>query len=106
MGSSSAIHFCVARAGNWIDPASFARSISLQLAERHQQFAVALKNAGERSVNIRSPDRSNQATTVKGVVIENLTLSGLNPQSAFTAAVVTPLEEITGRASIFPSRLS
>jgi hypothetical protein len=29
-GFLSAVHFCVARAGNWIDPTSFARSISLQ----------------------------------------------------------------------------
>jgi hypothetical protein len=94
VGFLSAVHFCVARAGNWIDPTSFARSISLQLAEHHQQFAVALKNAGERSVNIQVTQEVNQATTVKGVVIENLTLSGLNPQTAFTAAVVTPLEEI------------
>src|SRR6266576_495772 len=93
-GFLSAVHFCVARAGSWIDPTSFARSISLQVAERHQQFAVALKNAGERSINIQVTQQVNQATTVKGVVIENLTLSGLNPQTAFTAAVVTPLEEI------------
>jgi hypothetical protein len=94
VGFLSAIHFCVARAGNWIDPTSFVRSISLQLARVHQQFAVALKNAGERSINIQVTQEVNQATTVKGVVIENLTLGGLNPQTAFTAAVVTPLEEI------------
>lgn len=93
-GFLSAVHFCVARAGNWIDPTSFARSISLQLAGLHQQFAVALKNAGERSINIHVTQEVNNATTVKGVVIENLTLGGLNPQTAFTAAVVTPLDEI------------
>lgn len=64
-GFLSAVHFCVARAGNWVDPTSFARSISLQLAERHQQFAVALKNAGERNINIQVTQEVKQATPSK-----------------------------------------
>lgn len=93
-GFISAVHFCVARAGSWIDPLSFTRSISLKLADCCQPFAVALKDAGERSISIHVTQQVNQATTVKGVVIENLTLSGLNPQTAFTTAVASPLEEI------------
>jgi hypothetical protein len=93
-GFVSATHFCVARAGSWIDPISFARSISLQLAGIHQPFAVALKNAGDRTINIQVTQQVTKATTVKGLVIENLTLTGLNPQAAFTAAVSSPLEEI------------
>lgn len=93
-GFLSAVHFCVARAGSWIDPVSFSRSISLQLAGIHQQFALALKNVGNRSINIQVTQQVSQAVTIKGVVIENLTLNDLNPQSAFTAAVVSPLEQM------------
>ena len=93
-GFLSAIHFCVARAGTWIDPISFARSISLQLAQRNQRFALALKNAGDRSVNIQVTQRVESAGSVTGVAIENLVLTGLNAQTAFNAAVVGPLNEI------------
>src|SRR5882757_9135525 len=93
-GFLSAVHFCVARAGTWIDPISFARSVSLQLAQAIPSFAMALKNAGDRSVNIHVTQRVDSATSVTGVVIENLVLTGLNPQAAFNAAVIGPMEEI------------
>jgi predicted ATPase len=93
-GFLSAIHFCSARAGTWIDPISFARSIALQLAQANPRFAQALAKAGDRSVNIQVIQSVASAANVTGVVIENLVLTGLNPQSAFNAAVVAPLEEI------------
>jgi hypothetical protein len=75
-GCLNALHFCVARAGNWVDPISFARSISLQLAQSNPLFALALKNAGDRSVNIQVTQRVESGGNVRGVVIENLVLTG------------------------------
>ena len=87
------MHFCHARSGTWIDPLSFARSISLQLAHSSQQFARALKNAGDRTVNLHVTQTVGVGSAT-GIVIENLVLTGLNPQTAFNSAVIAPLEEI------------
>src|SRR5262249_12730100 len=90
-GFLSAVHFCVARAGTWIDPFSATRSISLQLARAYPAFASTLIESGSRNVNIQVVQQINTATDVKGVVIEELSLAGLNPQSDFNAAVTSPL---------------
>ncbi|WP_433971892.1 hypothetical protein [Tunturiibacter lichenicola] len=89
-GFLSASHFCVARAGEWIDPSSFARSISLQLAGRFPEFAQELINVGERSVNIHVVQNVTNAGVVTGVVID-LNLTGLNPQASFNAVVAKPV---------------
>jgi predicted ATPase len=94
LGFLGAIHFCSARTGTWIDPIGFARSISLQLAQANPRFAQALRSVGDRSVNIQVTQSVAAAANVTAVVIENLVLTGLNPQAAFNAAVVAPLEEI------------
>ncbi len=93
-GWLGAVHFCVARAATWIDPLAFARSVSLQLARANPRFALALKNAGDRSINIQVVQHASSAASLTGVVIENLVLTGLNAQAAFNAVVAGPLQEI------------
>src|SRR6266446_1934635 len=90
-GFVSAAHFCSANVGSWIDPTGFARSISLQLARSHPGFAFMLVNAGERSVNIQVVQNVRKANKVSGVIIENLVLTGLNPQAAFNSTFTDPL---------------
>jgi len=95
-GFVSAAHFCSANVGSWIDPSSFARSLSLQVARSYPGFADLLVQAGERSVNIQVVQQVGKAETVSGVVIENLVLTGLNPQAAFNAAFADPLINAPG----------
>jgi len=108
-GFLGSTHFCYARSGTWIDPLRFARSISMQLAHSSQQFAQALKNAGDRTVNLRVTQTVGVGSAT-GIVIENLVLTGLNPQTAFNSAVIAPLEEIyqqgfTGEVTILVDAL-
>lgn len=83
-------HFCVARAGDWIDPTSFSRSLSLQLAAQYPDFARSLVDAGDRSVNIHVQQNVTNAGTVTGVILD-LNLTGLNPQASFNAVVAKPI---------------
>jgi hypothetical protein len=89
-GFLAASHFCVARAGDWIDPSSFARSISLQLAGHYPDFARALINVGDRSVNIHVEQNVTNSGAVTGVILD-LNLTGLNPQASFNAVVAKPI---------------
>src|SRR5262245_30444860 len=95
-GFVNAAHFCSANIGSWIDPTAFARSVSLQLARNHPGFAAMLVQAGERSVNIQVIQHVEKANTVSGVIIENLVLTGLNPQAAFNSTFTDPLTTALG----------
>lgn len=92
-GFLAASHFCVARAGDWIDPSSFARSLSLQLAAHYPDFARTLINVGEHSVNIHVEQNVTNSGAVTGVILD-LNLTGLNPQASFNAVVATPIAEL------------
>ena len=91
-GFVNAAHFCSANVGAWIDPTGFARSLSLQLSRSYPGFASMLQLAGERSVNIQVVQNIEKAEKVSGVVIENLVLTGMNPQAAFNVTFTDPLK--------------
>jgi tetratricopeptide (TPR) repeat protein len=90
----SAHHFCEAYASLRVDPRSFSESIALQLAAHHQAYARVLANVGDKNVNMSVHQKVGKADVVQGVVIENLDLSGLNPQEGFNRAVLDPLRII------------
>jgi hypothetical protein len=92
-GFLAGTHFCVARAGDWIDPSSFSRSLSLQLAAHYPDFARALIDAGDRSVNIHVEQNVTNSGAVTGVILD-LNLTGLNPQASFNAAVAKPIAKL------------
>ncbi|HEY3836837.1 MAG TPA: hypothetical protein VGL72_09710 [Bryobacteraceae bacterium] len=96
-GFVSAAHFCSANVGSWIDPTGFARSVSLQLAKSHPGFASMLVHAGERSVNIQVVQNVAKANKVSGVIIENLVLTGLNPQADFNSTFTDSLYQCSER---------
>jgi hypothetical protein len=96
-GFLSAIHCCSARDSTSVDPKNFARAIALQLAQKIPQFAQALKDIGEKQVTIRveqSIEKANNST-IQGVVIQNLDLSGMmTAQEAFNWVFLNPLHAI------------
>ena len=95
-GYLQAVHFCSAQDSSWIDPKDFVRSLALQLAASIPAFALALKDIGEKTnnINVDLAVGTAQNTNIKGVVIENLTVSGLTGQEAFNQVVVNPLRQI------------
>jgi tetratricopeptide (TPR) repeat protein len=95
-GFLHAVHFCSARDSVWTDPKEFVRSIALQLAQSIPEFGLALKDIGEKTnnINIDMSVETAQNSTIQGVVIQNLTISGLTGQEAFTQVVVNPLRQI------------
>ncbi len=92
-GFLSAVHFCSARDSTSVDPKNFARSIALQLSGKCQPFAYALKDVGEKSVNIKVDFRIQKAenSAIQALVINNLSVGGLSGQEAFNRAVLDPL---------------
>lgn len=95
-GFLDAYHFCSARDGNWNDPRSFARSLALQLASDHQEFARALVSAGDKTINIQAEARAGTAeanSRVAAVVIENLSVSA-NSQETFNRIIADTLQNI------------
>ncbi|MBD2066057.1 hypothetical protein H6F93_00635, partial [Leptolyngbya sp. FACHB-671] len=95
-GFLHAVHFCSARDSVWTDPKNFVRSIALQLAQSIPEFGLALKDIGEKTnnINVDISVGTAQNSTIQGVVIQNLTISGLTGQEAFTQVVVNPLRQI------------
>jgi DNA polymerase III delta prime subunit len=96
-GFLSAIHFCSARDSTSVDSKNFSRSIGLQLAQQIPQFAQALKDVGEKQVNIRVEQNIGFAkdSPIQGVVIHNLDVSGvMTAQEAFDLVVLNPLRSI------------
>ena len=94
-----AVHFCSARDSVWTDPKEFVRSIALQLAQSIPEFGLALKDIGEKTnnINVDMSFGTAQNSTIQGVVIQNLTISELTGQEAFTQVVVNPLRQIKGK---------
>ena len=95
-GFLHAVHFCSARDSVWTDPKEFARSLALQLAQSIPEFALALKDIGEKTTNINVDLTvgTAQNSDIKGVVVQNLTISGLTGQEAFTQVIVNPLRQV------------
>jgi hypothetical protein len=93
----NAAHFCSARDSTWIDPRIFARSVSLQLAGRFQEFSQALIETGEKATHMQAQVTAGVAhehAVVAGFIINNLILAGGNSQEAFNRTVVEPLQTI------------
>ena len=93
----TAYHFCSARDSNWIDPRSFVWSVALQLAQRHDEFAKALVTASDTPVSLIGEASAGVAeanSVVAGVIIKNLSLSGMSSQEAFNRFLVGPLQNI------------
>ena len=98
-GFLSAIHFCSARDSSWIDPHNFARSIAHQLAGRYVEFAKALPNVGDKTVNMapaseHRPGRRVGAGQRGRHQRRHLNLAGLSALDAFNRAVLDPLRSI------------
>ena len=51
-GYLHAVHFCSAQDSTWVDPKDFVRSLALQLAASIPDFALALKDIGEKTNTI------------------------------------------------------
>ena len=96
-GFLSATYRCSARDSTTVDPKSFARSITLQLAYRIPKFAQALKDSGEKQVNIHVDLSIGAANdiTIQAVVIQNFNLAGvMTAQEAFNWVVLQPLHTL------------
>ncbi|MBD1808124.1 tetratricopeptide repeat protein [Microcoleus sp. FACHB-SPT15] len=94
----NAAHFCSASRSTWVDPKNFSESIALQLSQI-SEYAEVLLNIGEKEVNIRVEQNLGTVkdSTVQGVVINNLDVSGLRSgQEAFNRVVLDPLNTIYG----------
>lgn len=89
----AAAHFCSAADANSIDPRSFAASLALQLSARSAAYAQALKNVGDKVININVQATGGTLERFTGVVIENLDVSRISAQDAFNRVVIDPLLE-------------
>jgi tetratricopeptide (TPR) repeat protein len=92
----NAAHFCSASRSTWVDPKNFSESIALQLSQI-SEYAEVLLNIGGKEVNIRVEQNLSTVkdSTVQGVVINNLHVSGLRSgQEAFNRVVLDPLHTL------------
>ena len=94
----SAVHFCTARRSTSIEPMTFVRSISKQLANCDEHFREALLQSSEGNMEIKVVQNVTTAHHVTGVYVNNIVLSGLSPRRAFTCAVVAPLQIMQANA--------
>jgi WD40 repeat protein len=95
-GFLSAVHFCSARDGRWIDPRTFSQSMAWQLS-KIPTYAQALKDVGDKTISIAAQQNVGtvyDGAVVAAVVINQLVLSGLNAQEAFNRTVLDPLHSI------------
>jgi len=70
----------------------------MQLAQSIPEFALALKDIGEKTVNINASITvgSAEGSTIQAVVVQNLSIQDLSGQDAFDQIVVNPLRQIRG----------
>jgi len=93
-GFLRAVHFCRATASDWLDPRTFARSISLQLAAI-PAFAMALKDVGDEKITVQlMVDTVAPGGIVTGMIVKNLVITNLHGQEAFNRIVLDPLRSI------------
>ncbi|MBD1898905.1 NACHT domain-containing protein [Trichocoleus sp. DQ-A3] len=99
----NAIHFCSANDSRRTNPKIFSESIALQLAAL-PEYALALQDTGEKQVNINATLNVQSAfdSVLQAVVINNLTLAGLNSQEEFDQAIVEPLHTIYNNGFMKP----
>ena len=88
----AAMHFCIARQAETIDPLNFVRSIAHQLASLPDFAQQILEDEGIHiDVSIGVQENYGQ---IIGVVIENLILEYQSALTAFTRTVITPLKQL------------
>ncbi|MEI6064481.1 MAG: hypothetical protein WCQ26_07810, partial [Pseudanabaena sp. ELA748] len=95
-GFLSAVHFCSALDGSSFDSRSFADKIARQLTSRYKEYANVLINSGQKifNIDINQQIAKSQNSTIQGIVIENLNLTGVSAQEAFSLAVLEPLHTL------------
>lgn len=87
-----AIHFCIARQADTIDPLNFVRSLSLQLS-RIEGFAQSLLK--EKNVNIEvNINVQENIGPIIGVQIEDLMGGAESAAIAFSRVVASPLRQL------------
>jgi hypothetical protein len=84
-----AAHFCVARSGR-LDPATFAEALARQLAQGYPDFAAAVVEHNDPTINLQQEVPQNWGTIV-GVHIENFIVSA-NPRDGYNRLVRQPLQ--------------
>jgi hypothetical protein len=90
-GYLDAVHFCSARDYRWINPRTFAESVSGQIAARHPSFAAALPNRSAPNVTIQQTIAG--ANTGRVVGVETLVVEA-EPEDIFDRLVGGPLEAV------------
>src|SRR5215471_1818122 len=103
--SLGAAHFCSAGDATSIDPRNFASSLALQLSARSQAYAQALKNVGDKVININVQAVSEKLENFTGVNIQNLDVSRISAQDAFNRVVIDPLIETNQPVTILVDSL-
>ncbi|MGD0605111.1 MAG: ATP-binding protein [Streptosporangiaceae bacterium] len=90
-GFLDAVHFCSARDHRWINPRTFAESVSGQIAARHPSFAAALPSRSAPNVTIQqtvSGANTGQIVGVGTLVVD------APPEDIFDRLVRGPLEAV------------
>ena len=86
-----AVHFCSAHDRRWINPRTFAESVSRQVAARHPGFAAALASRSAPNVTIQ---QTVAGANIGGFVgVETLILDA-DPEDVFDRLVREPLEAV------------
>lgn len=88
----AAYHFCMARQAQTLDPLTFARSVSEQLA-RVDEFARCLLAEKGMHVEVKIEVQENYGQII-GVQINNLTVDAPSATVAFNRAVLDPLRRL------------
>ena len=91
-GFLDAVHFCSARDRRWINPRTFAESVSRQVAARKPAFAAALATRSAPNVTIQQAVSGANTGSVVGV--ETLVVDA-EPEDVFDRLVREPLEAVT-----------
>ncbi|TNF89820.1 MAG: ATP-binding protein, partial [Gammaproteobacteria bacterium] len=88
----AAVHFCIARRADTLDPLNFTRSISQQLT-RYDGFAQGILEEQGIHVDVRIDIRENYGQVI-GVQVENLIVEAPSAAVAFNRAVLDPLKKL------------
>lgn len=88
----AAIHFCIARQVDTLDPLIFVRSLTHQLTRIDGFAAQILEDAGVH-IDVRINVQENYGEII-GIRIENLLVRFQSALTAFNRAVVTPLKQL------------
>lgn len=92
-GKTQAHHFCIARQASTVDPLTFTRLLSLQLAAL-DGFAVQLLEEARIHLHINIQVGENYGQII-GVQIENLIVKAPSSVEAFNLTVVSPLVKLS-----------